>query len=190
MKISKSYTQIQLIDGCKANIRYMQEILYQQFAAKMFAICMRYAKSKMEAEDVLQIGFIKIFKEINSFRGDGNFEGWMRKIMVNSALESYRKNLKSFNVLTIDDITEDQGIAKYDYSNLEMQDLLKLIQNLADGYRLVFNMYVIEGYSHKEIAASFGISESTSKSQLSRARAILQQEIIKMEDFGYAKQTI
>ena len=128
MKISKSYTQIQLIDGCKANIRYMQEILYQQFAAKMFAICMRYAKSKTEAEDVLQIGFIKIFKEINSFRGDGNFEGWMRKIMVNSALESYRKNLKSFNVLTIDDITEDQGIAKYDYSNLEMQDLLKLIQ--------------------------------------------------------------
>ena len=189
MKISKSYTQAQLIDGCKDNIRYMQEILYKRFAAKMFAICMRYAKNKMEAEDVLQMGFIKIFKEIGFYRNEGNFEGWMRRIMVNSAIESYRKNLRTLSIVSIENIIEEQPIAKYDFNNLEMQELLKLIQNLADGYRMVFNMYVIEGYTHKEISETLGISEGTSKSQLSRARAILQQEIIKMEDFGYAKHT-
>ncbi|TAE38128.1 MAG: sigma-70 family RNA polymerase sigma factor [Sphingobacteriales bacterium] len=188
MKLSNTHTLTQLLEGCKANNRLMQEMLYQQYATKMMAICMRYAKDKMEAEDVLQIGFIKIFKEIASYRGEGNFEGWMRKIMVNTAIESYRKNLRFLNVVSLDDAFE-HATTGFDCSNLAMQDLLKLIQKLADGYRLVFNMYVIEGYSHKEIAATLGISESTSKSQLSRARAILQQEIIKMEGFGYATQT-
>ncbi|TAH02557.1 MAG: sigma-70 family RNA polymerase sigma factor [Sphingobacteriales bacterium] len=188
MKLSKTHTLTQILEGCKANNRQMQEMLYQQTAAKMMAICMRYAKDKMEAEDVLQIGFIKIFKEIETYRGEGNFEGWMRKIMVNTALESYRKNLRFLNIVPIDDAFE-QPVTGFNFSNLGMQDLLKLIQKLADGYRIVFNMYIIEGYSHKEIAAALGISESTSKSQLSRARAILQQEIFKMESFGYATQT-
>ncbi|RZL26917.1 MAG: RNA polymerase sigma factor, partial [Pedobacter sp.] len=122
---------------------------------------------------------------IKEYRGDGSFEGWMRRVMVNTAIESYRRNLRSLNVVPIEDAYE-QPSAGFDFSSLGMQDLLKVIQKLADGYRMVFNMYAIEGYSHKEIAETLGISEGASKSQLSRARAILQQEIIKMEGFGYA----
>jgi len=188
MKLGKIHTTNQLIEGCKDNNRIMQKLLYKQFSAKLMAICMRYAKDTMEAEDVLQMGFIKIFKEISAYSGDGNFEGWMRKIIVNTAIESYRKNLRFLNLVPIDDVFEQAAVST-NCINLELEDLLKLIQKLADGYRLVFNMYVIEGYSHKEIATTLGISESTSKSQLSRARAILQQEIIKIESFDYATQT-
>ena len=173
------------MEGCKAGNRKMQEVLYKQTASKMLAVCMRYAKDRMEAEDVLQMGYIKIFQKVEAYRGDGSFEGWMRRVMVNTAIESYRKNLRSLSIVPIEDAYE-QPSAGFDFSSLGMQDLLKVIQKLADGYRMVFNMYIIEGYSHKEIAETLGISEGASKSQLSRARAILQQEIIKMEGFGYA----
>jgi len=163
----------------------MQEALYRQTAPKMLVVCMRYAKDKMEAEDVLQMGYIKIFQKINEYRGDGAFEGWIRKVMVNTAIESYRKNLRTMNVVPIED-AYDQPSTGFDFSRLGMQDLLKVIQKLADGYRVVFNMYIIEGYSHKEIAETLGISEGASKSQLSRARAILKEEIIKMEGINYA----
>lgn len=168
----------------------MQELLYRQTASKMMAVCMRYAKDRMEAEDVLQMGYVKVFQKINEYRGEGSFEGWMRRIMVNTAIESYRKNLRALNVVSVEDAYEQpsQGAGSYQdaFSRLGMQDLMKVIQKLADGYRMVFNMYIIEGYSHKEIAETLGISEGASKSQLSRARAILQQEILKMEGFGYA----
>ena len=190
MKVTKTYQINDLLEGCKAGNRQMQELLYKQTAAKMLAICMRYAKDQMEAEDVLQMGYVKVFQKIEAYRGDGSFEGWIRKIMVNTAIESYRKNLRMLNVVPIEDSYEQSSLSKDSYldafSNLGMQDLMKVIQKLADGYRMVFNMYVIEGYSHKEIAETLGISEGASKSQLSRARAILQQEIIKMEGFGYA----
>lgn len=163
----------------------MQEALYRQTASKMLVVCMRYAKDRMEAEDVLQMGYIKVFQKVNEYRGDGAFEGWIRKVMVNTAIESYRKNLRSLNVVPIED-AYDQPSTGFDFSRLGMQELLKLIQKLADGYRMVFNMYVIEGYSHKEIAETLGISEGASKSQLSRARAILKEEIIKMEGINYA----
>lgn len=163
----------------------MQEALYRQTASKMLVVCMRYAKDKMEAEDVLQMGYIKIFQKINEYRGEGAFEGWIRKVMVNTAIESYRKNLRTMNVVPIED-AHDQPSTGFDFSRLGMQDLLKVIQKLADGYRVVFNMYIIEGYSHKEIAETLGISEGASKSQLSRARAILKEEIIKMEGINYA----
>ena len=185
MKTTKVYTTNELITGCKANNRQMQELLYRQTSAKMFAICMRYAKDSMDAEDVLQLGFIKIFNKITEYRGDGAFEGWMRRIMVNTAIENYRKNLKmQQNMVLMDDLVAHAGEAPA-YNDLGVQDLLKLIQKLADGYRIVFNMYAIEGYSHREIAQALGISEGASKSQLSRARAILQKEIIKMEGLGY-----
>ena len=163
----------------------MQEALYKQTASKMMAVCMRYAKDRMEAEDVLQIGYIKIFQKVKDYRGDGSFEGWIRRIMVNTAIESYRKNLRSLNVVPIEDAYE-QPATGFDFSRLGMQDLMKVIQKLADGYRMVFNMYIIEGYSHKEIAETLGISEGASKSQLSRARAILKEEILKMEGINYA----
>lgn len=173
------------MEGCKAGKRKMQEALYQQTASKMLVVCMRYAKDRMEAEDVLQMGFIKIFQKIDEYRGDGSFEGWMRRVMVNTAIESYRKNLRTLNVVPIEDAYEQPGVG-FDFSRLGMQDLLKVIQKLSDGYRMVFNMYIIEGYSHKEIAETLGISEGASKSQLSRARAILREEIIKMEGIDYA----
>nr|WP_068890085.1 RNA polymerase sigma factor [Pedobacter panaciterrae] len=184
MKLTQ-YSINELLEGCKAGNRKMQEALYRQTAPKMLVVCMRYAKDKMEAEDVLQMGYIKIFQKINEYRGDGAFEGWIRKVMVNTAIESYRKNLRSMNVVPIED-AYDQPSTGFDFSRLGMQDLLKVIQKLADGYRVVFNMYIIEGYSHKEIAETLGISEGASKSQLSRARAILKEEIIKMEGINYA----
>lgn len=175
----------ELLEGCKADNRKMQEMLYQQTASKMLAVCMRYAKDRMEAEDVLQMGYVKIFQKIKEYRGEGSFEGWMRRVMVNTAIESYRRNLRSLNVVPIEDAYE-QPSTGFDLSRLGMQDLMKVIQKLADGYRLVFNMYAIEGYSHKEIADSLGITEGASKSQLSRARAILREEIMKMEGIDYA----
>ncbi|MBC7615204.1 MAG: RNA polymerase sigma factor [Pedobacter sp.] len=188
MKVTKTYTINDLMEGCKAGNRQMQELLYKQTASKMMAVCMRYAKDRMEAEDVLQIGYIKIFQKVKEYRGEGSFEGWIRKIMVNTAIESYRKNLRMLNVVPIEDAYE-QPSQGFDFSSLGMQDLMKLIQKLADGYRMVFNLYAIEGYAHKEIAEILGISEGASKSQLSRARAILQKEILKMESFGYATYT-
>lgn len=185
MKVAKLYTLDELMEGCKAGNRQMQEMLYRQTASKMLAVCMRYAKDRMEAEDVLQMGYVKIFRKVREFKGEGSFEGWIRRIMVNTAIESYRKNLRSLNVVPIEDAYE-QPSNGFDFSSLGMQDLMKVIQKLADGYRMVFNMYVIEGYSHKEIAETLGITEGASKSQLSRARAILQQEILKLEGFGYA----
>lgn len=184
MKLTQ-YSINELLEGCRAGNRKMQEALYRQTAPKMLVVCMRYAKDKMEAEDVLQMGYIKIFQKINEYRGDGAFEGWIRKVMVNTAIESYRKNLRTMNVVPIED-AYDQPSTGFDFSRLGMQDLLKVIQKLADGYRVVFNMYIIEGYSHKEIAETLGISEGASKSQLSRARAILKEEIIKMEGINYA----
>lgn len=175
----------ELLAGCKAGKGQMQEALYKQTASKMLAVCMRYAKDTMEAEDALQVGYMKVFQKIGEYRGDGSFEGWMRRIMVNTAIEAYRKNLKQMNVLSIDD-TQEQPSTGFDLNRLGVQDLMKLIQGLADGYRIVFNMYAIEGYSHKEIATELGISEGASKSQLSRARAILRAEIIKMEGINYA----
>jgi len=184
MKLTQ-YSIDELMEGCKAGNRKLQEALYKQTAAKMMAICMRYAKDRMEAEDVLQMGYVKVFQKIKEYRGDGSFEGWMRRIMVNTAIESYRRNLKSMNIVPIED-AYDQPSTGFDFSRLGMQDLMKVIQKLADGYRMVFNMYIIEGYSHKEIAETLGISEGASKSQLSRARAILKEEIIKMEGINYA----
>ena len=188
MRVTKTYTIDDLMAGCKAGDRKMQEMLYKLTASKMLAVCMRYAKDHMEAEDVLQMGYVKVFQKVKDYRGEGSFEGWIRRIMVNTAIESYRKNLRTLSVVPIEDAYE-QPSQGFDFSSLGMQDLMKVIQKLADGYRMVFNMYIIEGYSHKEIAETLGITEGASKSQLSRARAILQQEIIKMEGFGYATHT-
>jgi len=146
---------------------------------------MRYARDRMEAEDALQLGYVKVFQKIKEYRGEGSFEGWIRKIMVNTAIESYRKNLRTLTIVPLEDGLE-QAAEGFDFNRLGMQDLLGLIQKLADGYRIVFNMYIIEGYSHKEIGILLGISEGASKSQLSRARAILKEEIIKMEGINYA----
>jgi RNA polymerase sigma-70 factor (ECF subfamily) len=162
-----------LIEGCLKGNRQMQYELYERFASKMFGVCLRYAANTEEAEDILQEGFIKIFKKMGSYRGDGSFEGWIRRIFVNTAIEQFRKKTYLQPITEQEESTiEGKYISVLDH--LAEKDIIQLIQKLSPGYRTVFNMYVIEGYTHKQIAEALGISEGTSKSQLSRAKLILQ----------------
>lgn len=171
---------VELIEGCKRQDRQAQKRLYDQYASKFYTLCCRYIKDKMEAEDVLIAAFTKILNRIDQYTGEGNFEGWMRKVVVNDALSYLRKNKNMY-------LETDIAAADYepDYEKLEDQleaeDLLKMIDSLPTGYRIVFNLYAIEGYSHKEIGDQLGISESTSKSQLNRARVALQKCLLDTE---------
>ncbi|HMV13747.1 MAG: RNA polymerase sigma factor [Chitinophagales bacterium] len=168
----------ELIELCKRNNREAQYKLYSLLSSKMFAVCIRYAKNKEAAEDLLQEGFVKVFTNIDKFRADGSFEGWVRRIMVNTAIEQYRKNTKMYPVVSADDIKID--IPETETSdNLEVEDLMKMINSLSHGYKTIFNLYVIEGFSHKEIADMLNISEGTSKSQLARARYLLMEMVNK-----------
>lgn len=167
-----------LISGCIRGDRRMQQELYDRFAPKMYGVCLRYAGNAAEAEDILQEGFIKVFKKIGSFRGEGSFEGWIRRIFVNTAIEHYRKKIYLQPITeTEENSVEGQYLSVLD--NLAEKDIIQLIQQLSPGYRTVFNMYVVEGYTHKQIADELGISEGTSKSQLSRAKQILQDLVKK-----------
>lgn len=185
MFVEHKYTIEELIAGCRKGHRQMQEALYKRYASKMLGVCMRYATDKMEAEDMLQNGFIKVFRKVDDFRGEGSFEGWLRRIMVHSSIEYYRKHHKMMQLVDIEIPGADQSVDPLAASNLGVQDLLRIIQELPPGYRMVFNMYAIEGYSHKEIGEIMSISEGASKSQLSRARAILKEQILKMEGKKY-----
>ncbi|RKD17290.1 RNA polymerase subunit sigma-70 [Pelobium manganitolerans] len=185
--MKQRYTLEELVVGCQKGNRQSQELLYKSTAAKMLGICMRYAKDRFEAEDMMQTGYIKVFKKLGEYRGEGSFEGWMRRIMVNTSIEFYRKNLRNLNVVDIDEDVNQQWSSDFDMSQIHAKDLMRLVQNLSNGYRLVFNMYAIEGYSHKEIAEKLGITEGASKSQLSRARAILKEQVLKLE--GYKNET-
>jgi len=188
MFLEQTYTTDELIKRCRARERKAQELLYKQYASKMLGVCMRYANDKMEAEDMLQNGFIKVFQKIDDYRGDGSFEGWIRRIMVHSSIEYYRKHNKMMQLVELDEAGAESSTNPLATAKLEAADLLVLIKNLAPGYRIIFNLYAIEGYSHKEIAEIAGITEGASKSQLSRARSVLREQIIKMEGkkYGYA----
>jgi len=188
MFLEPKYTIDELVKRCKANERKAQEMLYKQFASKMLGVCLRYATDRMEAEDMLQNGFIKVFNKIADYRGDGSFEGWMRRIMVHSSIEYYRKYHKMVQLVDIEDAASHTSVDAQATSTLAANELMALIQQLAPGYRIVFNLYAIEGYSHREIAEITGISEGASKSQLSRARSVLKEQIVKMEGkrYGYA----
>lgn len=165
-----------LINGCIKGDRRMQEVMYNRFSPRMYAVCLRYAANATEAEDILQEGFIKVFKKLDTFRGDGSFEGWVRRIFVNTAIEHFRRKKYLMPVTEKEEQTiEGKYISVLD--ELAERDILALVQELSPGYRTVFNMYVVEGYTHKEIADILGISEGTSKSQLSRAKVILQDMV-------------
>ena len=165
-----------LIKGCMEGNRRMQEELYRRFSPRMYAVCLRYAGNAEEAEDILQEGFIKIFKKLDSFRSEGSFEGWVRRIFVNTAIEHFRR--KRY-LLPVTEKEENTIEGKYTsvLDDLGAKDIMALVQELSPGYRTVFNMYVVEGYTHREIADILGISEGTSKSQLSRAKVILQDMV-------------
>jgi len=166
-----------IIRGCQRGDPLAQRELYDKFKAGMFGICLRYSDNYDDPNDVLQEGFIKVFQKIHQFSFKGAFEGWIRKIMVNTAFEKYRRQVIMSPVEeNLPDTPDESFEAPFDIS---VQELLKYIQELSPRYRLVFNMYAIEGHSHKEIAEILNISEGTSKSNLSRARVILKEKVQK-----------
>ena len=171
----------ELIDGCKKRDRHAQRFLFEHYSGRMLALCCRYVKDRMDGEDVMVVAFTKVFDRIGQFKGEGSFEGWIRRIMVNESLTYLRKN-KSMYLET--DIEAAEREPDYDKlgGELEAEDLRKLIADLPTGYRIVFNLYAIDGYSHQEIATQLGVSENTSKSQLSRARALLQKKLFESEN--------
>ena len=171
--------ELQLIAGCKEQKREAQKLLYETYSRKMYSICLRYCSDTDAAKDLLQDGFIKVFANITSFEERGSFEGWMKRVFVNLALENLRKNRL---IVDTDDIQNLPDLVDTDTEDEQMYkiseaDLLKMIQNLPTGYSTVFNLYAIEDYSHKEIADMLGISEGTSRSQYVRARQILQTKV-------------
>lgn len=174
-------SETDLIEGCIRGDRKLQYELYERFSPKMYGVCLRYATNAEEAEDILQEGFIKVFKKINTYRGDGSFEGWIRRIFVNTAIEQFRKKAY-LQPITEKEESSIEGKYLSVLDHLAEKDVIKLIQQLSPGYRTVFNMYVIEGYTHKQIADVLNISEGTSKSQLSRAKLILQELVKKYLD--------
>ena len=167
-----------IIDGCRERNPLAQKELYELFKSKMFGVCLRYAGNYDDAQDILQDGFIKVFEKIDQFGFKGAFEGWMRRIMVNTALEKYRSNYQVINIH--DNVKEINNEYAEDFStDIDARELIKFIQELSPKYRMVFNLYAIEGYSHKEISNMLGITEGTSKSNLSRARDILKEKVNK-----------
>lgn len=172
-------TEEQLVKGCLAGIQAFQQMLYKRYAAKMLTVCMRYADNREEAEDVLQEGFILVFEKMSQFKMQGSFEGWIRRIMVNKSLEHLRKATKIYPIMDIMNL-EDRFISQEDVlNNIASKELLEMIQELPPKYKMVFNLYVFEGMSHKEIAAATGIAEGTSKSNLSDARTLLKKKILR-----------
>ncbi len=160
-----------------------QKGLFNRYASSLLGVSNRYARNKEDAEDILQDAFIKIFHKISQFKGDGSFEGWMRRVVVNTALKKYTVS-RYTKEISVEEVRERTDIDVNDvpsFNHLTEKDLLLIINRLPDGYRLVFNLYVIEGYQHDEIAEMLGIQSGTSRSQLVKARNLLQKEILQMQ---------
>ncbi|HEY5745800.1 MAG TPA: RNA polymerase sigma factor [Chryseolinea sp.] len=179
----------ELIEGCRKSNRAFQKALYDRYCRKMLVVCLRYSKTTAEAEDILQEGFVKVFQGIKDFRQEAKLETWITRIMVNTALNVQRKKLYLYPMVDVAEINlpeEEMSI-----SGIHFTQLLEMIQALPQGCQIVFNLFAIEGYSHKEIAASLGISEGTSKSQFARAKSLLQAKLLKestyYERYGEAK---
>lgn len=170
-----------LVKKCIKGDARAQRVLFEKFAPKMLGVCMRYAKNQDQANDVLQDGFIKVFTKLSKYSGNGSLEGWIRRIIVNTALDEIRRNAKFQSDVNVDDVDYKLELNSHILEGLAAEDLMKVVNDLPDGYRIVFNMFAIEGYSHKEIAVQLNISENTSKSQYSRARAYLKT---KLEELG------
>lgn len=179
LKIHRSEEEV-LIRKCRKHDGQAQKELYDKYAPKMLAVCSRYIREPDQAEDVMISAFVKIFERIDQYKGEGSFEGWIRRIMVNESLTYIRRNKSMYLEVDIEHADREPDYCGLD-NQLEADDLLKLIQQLPVGYRTVFNLYAIEGYSHKEIAEQLGVSENTSKSQLSRARTLLQKQLLETE---------
>jgi RNA polymerase sigma factor (sigma-70 family) len=169
-----------MIHGCINKDEQCQRLLFERYAGKMLTVCLRYATDRMEAEDILQDAFIKVYKNISQFKFEGSFEGWVRRIVVNTALKYCQKKKIRFDEVK-PDTTGDGVLEPSAYSHISENELLKMIHNLPEGYKVVFNLHIIEGYSHEEIGVMLNIKDSTSRSQLVKARRFLQNEIFKLQ---------
>ena len=165
----------QLINSCKINDTKAQGELYKLFSAKLFTICLKYSRNYVEAEDNLQDAFVTIFKKIEQYKNKGSFEGWLKRVTINTALQRYRSQ-GVFDIVN-EALIEDETVVIEDDNDISIEYLLKIIQELPDRYRLVFNLYVLDGYSHKDIAYLLKINTGTSKSNLARARQILKTKV-------------
>lgn len=172
----------ELIKGCQNGDRKSQYELYQQFSSGMMAVALRYSKSTQEAEDILQEGFIKIFQNIKRFRGESSIGYWIKRIIINTALNHQRSKLYLYPMVDVDDLKE--GMMSLSVDNLAVEDLMDLVQQLPTGCQVIFNLYAIEGYQHKEIAEMLEINIGTSKSQYARARKILMEQLEKQSKWG------
>ncbi len=177
----KMLSEQELIDGCRKGNRNFQQALYERYCRKMMVVCLRYSKSTAEAEDILQEGFVKVFHALKDFRQESKLETWITRIMVNTALNSQRKKLYLYPMVDVEkiDVPEDE----VSVSGIHFTQLLEMIQSLPQGCQVVFNLFAIEGYNHKEIGELLGISEGTSKSQYARARALLQAKLLKESSY-------
>ncbi len=170
----------QIIQGCLQGDRISQKALFDRYSGKMLAVCSRYSRHQMEAEDLLQDGFIKVFTNLEQYKFEGPFEQWIRKIMINNAIKNC--NRKSFqNEYSVGDEIPESAEDPDVIDSMSEKELIRIINELPDGYRMVFNLYAIEGYSHKEISETLKIEESTSRSQLVKARKVLQDKLLKFQ---------
>lgn len=172
----------ELIRGCIRENATCQKEVFNRYAGRMLGVCLRYARTAADAEDILQDAFIKVFNKVHQFKFEGSFEGWIRRIIVNTALKKYslRRYEKEVVGYEVPD-KDDSGMDPAAYSHLTQKEILELINNLPDGYRLIFNLYVMEGFQHEEIAEMLGIQPGTSRSQLVKARTMLQKQIIQLQ---------
>lgn len=181
LELASAMDDITLVSACTKGDSRAQRALFDKFAPKMLSICKRYIPNGEESEDVLQDAFVKIFQKIGDFKQEGSLEGWMRRIVVNTALDAIRKNKKWLGVAQVEAVENQVSFDDNAFDNMDVNHLLQMINDMPDGYRVVFNMFAIEGYSHKEIADTLGVSENTSKSQYSRARAFLRTQLEQIE---------
>ena len=170
------FSEKELIEGCAKGDRAAQKALYEQYCRKMMVTCQRYAKSSPEAEDILQEGFIKVFTSIKAFRGEAQLGTWITRIMINTALNGQRQKLYLIPMVDATDLLLGEE-GEIGLSAFHVSDLIKMVQSLPDGCRMVFNLFAIEGFGHKEIGEMLNISEGTSKSQYNRAKCLLRNKL-------------
>lgn len=180
--MDKKTKEQKIIKGCRAGKARYQQMLYELYYGKMFSICLRYSRSREEAKDILHEGYMKVFSGIGNYKGDGSLEGWIRRIMVNTAINHYHKNKKLKDTFSLeeeyDEVSENESLSEDGIiQQMAYEDLLKLIRTLPPAYQTVFSLYVIEGYNHREIAEMLQITEGTSKSNLAKARKKLQKQV-------------
>ncbi len=172
-------TEKDLIQACLRGERQAQMEIFNMYASKMMVVCMRYGRHRLEAEDILQDSFVKIFTHLHEFEYQGSFEGWIRRIIINTAIKNNQRKSVQYEDIGLDHVHEESADPDV-FSTLSEEELINIISTLPDGYRMVFNLYAIEGYNHREIAHILNIEESTSRSQLYKARKLLQEKVFEL----------